>query len=271
MIALTLGPEPLTAAPLTPMPKWRPLSDVAAMVARECRRTIRSVDMLVTSLVIPVSIMLVFVVVFGGAIEKDGKYINYVVPATLILCSGFGSAVTAVSVAKDMREGIIDRFRTMPIFGASVLVGHVIASIARNLVSSALVVGVALILGFRPSADLGGWIVAGLYLVLAITAFTWISCAAGLVLSEEAAGSINFVFLFLPYVSSGFVSADTMPDWLQGFAHNQPFTPIIETLRDLLNNRDASAYGWAAIAWLVGILVVGYVASIALFRKRVAR
>ncbi len=109
-----------------------------------------------------------------------------------------------------------------------------------------------------------------LYLVLAITAFTWISCAAGLLLSEEAAGSINFVFLFLPYVSSGFVAADTMPAWLQGFANNQPFTPIIETIRDLLNNQDASGYGWWAIAWLVGLFAVGYVASLVLFRRRVA-
>jgi ABC-2 type transport system permease protein len=252
-------------------PTWRPLSDIGAMLTREFRRMLRSVDMIVTSLAIPVSIMLVFVVVFGGAIEKDGHYINYVVPATLILCAGFGSAVTAVSVAKDMKEGIIDRFRTMPIFGASVLVGHVIASVVRNLVSSVLVTGVALALGFRPSADLVHWILAILYLVLAITAFTWISCAAGLVLSEEAAGSINFVFLFLPYVSSGFVAAETMPTWLQGFAHNQPFTPIIETLRSLLNGSDASVYAPAAIAWLGGILIVGFVASMILFRRRVAR
>jgi ABC-2 type transport system permease protein len=250
---------------------WRPLSDIGAMTAREMRRALRSVDMIVTSLLIPVSIMLVFVIVFGGAIEKDGHYINYVVPATLVLCAGFGSAVTAVSVAKDMKEGIIDRFRTMPIFGTSVLFGHVIASVARNLVSSALVTGVALALGFRPAASLGGWVAAILYLVLAISAFTWLSCGLGLVLSEEAAGSINFVFLFLPYVSSGFVGADTMPSWLQGFAHNQPFTPIIETLRDLLSGKDPLQYGWAALAWLVGILIVGYALSLILFRRRVAR
>jgi ABC-2 type transport system permease protein len=261
----------MTTFALAPTLVRRPFSDIGAMVAREFRRTVRSVDMLVTALAIPVSIMLVFVVVFGGAIEKDGHYINYVVPATLILCAGFGSAMTAVSVAKDMKEGIIDRFKTMPIFGASVLVGHVVASVVRNLVSSALVTAVALAIGFRPSANLGEWLLANLYLVLAVTAFTWISCAAGLLLSEEAAGSINFVFLFLPYVSSGFVAAQTMPDWLQGFAQNQPFTPIIETLRDLLNGQDASANWPAAMAWLLGIGVVGYAASLILFRRRVAR
>jgi ABC-2 type transport system permease protein len=261
----------MTTITTTTATAWRPLSDIGAMTAREMRRAIRSVDMIVTSLLIPVSIMLVFVIVFGGAIEKDGQYINYVVPATLVLCAGFGSAVTAVSVAKDMKEGIIDRFRTMPIFGTSVLFGHVIASVARNLVSSALVTGVALALGFRPAAGLGGWVAAILYLVLAISAFTWLSCGLGLVLSEEAAGSINFVFLFLPYVSSGFVGADTMPAWLQGFAHNQPFTPIIETLRDLLSGKDPQQYGWAALAWLIGILIVGYALSLVLFRRRVAR
>jgi ABC-2 type transport system permease protein len=250
-------------------PTNRPLTDVGAMIARELRRTFRSVDMLITGLALPALIMCVFVIVFGGAAERDGHYIQYVVPAILILCAGFGSAVTAVSVAKDMREGIIDRFRTMPIFGASVLVGHVVASVLRNLSSSVVVVGVALLLGFRPAADTGHWILAVVYLVFAITAFTWLCCAVGLVLSEEAANSINFVFLFLPYLSSGFVPVGTMPGWLHGFADTQPFTPIIETMRSLVNNASAGTNGWLAIAWLGGVLIVGYAASLALFRRRI--
>jgi ABC-2 type transport system permease protein len=264
MSALIQTTEPTIAAPTI-----RPFTDIGAMVGRELRRTIRSVDMLITALVLPVSIMLVFVIVFGGAVEKDGNYINYIVPGTLILCTGFGSALTAVSVAKDMEEGIIDRFRTMPIFGASVLVGHVVASVIRNLVSSVLVIGVALGLGFRPSADFAGWVVTLIYIVFAITAFTWVCCAAGLVLSAEAANSVNFIFLFLPYISSGFVAAATMPAWLQGFADNQPFTPIIETLRALLNGTNPGADGWAAVAWLGGFLIAGFVASVLLFRRRV--
>jgi ABC-2 type transport system permease protein len=250
-------------------PTRRPLTDIGAMIARELRRTFRSVDMLITGLALPALIMCVFVIVFGGAAEHDGHYIQYVVPAILILCAGFGSAVTAVSVAKDMREGIIDRFRTMPIFGGSVLVGHVIASVLRNLSSSVVVIGVALLLGFRPGAELGHWILAAVYLVFAITAFTWVCCAAGLVLSEEAANSINFVFLFLPYLSSGFVPVSTMPEWLHGFANAQPFTPIIETMRSLLNNASPGTDGWLAIAWLGGVLIVGYTASLALFRRRI--
>jgi ABC-2 type transport system permease protein len=247
----------------------RPLTDIAAMVGRELRRTIRSVDLLVTGLALPALIMCVFVIVFGGAAEHDGHYIQYVVPAILILCAGFGSAITAVSVAKDMGSGIIDRFRTMPIFGGSVLVGHVVASVLRNLVSSAVVIGVALLLGFRPAADVGHWALAILYLVFAITAFTWVCCAAGLVLSEEAASSVNFVFLFLPYLSSGFVPVDTMPEWLRGFANNEPFTPIIETMRSLVNGTNPGTNGWLALAWLGGVLVIGYAASLVLFRRRV--
>jgi ABC-type multidrug transport system, permease component len=244
--------------------------DVGAMTGRELRRTLRSVDAIVTALLIPVSIMLVFVVVFGGAIQQDGGYIDYVVPGTLILCAGFGSASTAIAVAQDMKSGTINRFKTLPIFGPSVLVGHVASSVARNLVASALVTGVAIALGFRPHADSAGWIAATAFAVLVILAFTWLSCAAGLVLSVDAAGSINFVFLFLPYVSSGFVAPDTMPEWLGGFATYQPYTPIIETLRALLTGTDPGGQLWAALAWLVGILLVGYGASAALYRRRTA-
>jgi ABC-2 type transport system permease protein len=219
----------MTSQTLT-QPTSRPLVDIGAMIAREGRRMLRSVDMLVTGLALPALIMCVFVIVFGGAAQRDGHYIDYVVPAILILCAGFGSAVTAVTVAKDMREGIIDRFRTMPIFGGSVLVGHVVASVLRNLVASAVVIGVAALLGYRAHADAVHWAFAALYLVFAITAFTWLCCAAGLLLSEEAASSVNFVFLFLPYVSSGFVPVDTMPAWLRGFANTEAFTPIIETM-----------------------------------------
>jgi len=246
----------------------RPLTDIGAMVSRELRRTVRSVDLLISGLALPALIMCVFVIVFGGAAERDGRYVQYVVPAILILCAGFGSALTAVSVAKDMRAGIIDRFRTMPIFGGSVLIGHVVASVLRNLLASAIVIVVALLLGYRPEADLAHWVAAALYLGFAIVAFTWLCCAAGLLLSEEAASSINFVFLFLPYVSSGFVPVSTMPLWLRGFAQHQPFTPITETMRALLGNGDPGTNGWLALIWLGGVLVIGFAGSLILFRRR---
>lgn len=252
--------------------KSRPLADVAAMVGREIRRTVRSVDGLVTSFAIPVSIMLVFVVIFGGAIEQDGHYVDYVVPGTLILCLGFGSAATAVAVAQDMKSGTIDRFKTLPIFGPSVLFGHVVASVLRNIAASIPVVVAALLLGWRPAADAAGWIGAIGFGALVIIAFTWLACAGGLLLSVDAAASINFVFLFLPYISSGFVPVDTMPEWLRGFADHQPFTPIIETMRDLLTGTAVPAGTlWPALAWLAGILVVSYIAASALYRRRVAK
>ncbi len=241
--------------------------DAGAMVGRELRRTVRSVDSLVSALAIPVCIMLVFVVVFGGAIDDAGNYINYVVPGTLVLCVGFVSASTTVSVAQDKTSGTIDRFKTLPIFGASPMIGHVASSIIRNLATTIVVIGVALLLGFRSNADAAGWIAAVAFLIYAIIGFTWISCAAGLALSVEAAGSVNFVFLFLPYLSSGFVSIDSMPDWLQGFARNQPFTSIIETTRGLLGGTDVGPSVWPATAWIAGLIVVGYAASVYLYRR----
>jgi ABC-2 type transport system permease protein len=265
------GPAPLGAPAPEGTPLSRGLADIGAMVARELRRTTRSVDSLVTAFAIPVAIMLVFVVVFGGAIENDGRYIDYVVPGVLILCLGFGSASTAVGVAQDMTSGTIDRFKTLPIFGPSVLFGHVIASVLRNLAACVPVVGVALLLGYRPSADALGWLAAIGFAALAILAFTWLACLAGLFLSVDAAASITFVFLFLPYVSSGFVPVDTMPEWLRGFAEHQPFTPIIETLRSLLSGEGAGSSGWVALAWLAGVLVVSYLASTLAYRRRTAK
>lgn len=245
------------------------LADVVAMSGRELRRTLRSVDALITAFAIPVSIMLVFVVIFGGALESDGDYVNYVVPGTLVLCLGFGSAATAVAVAQDVTSGTVNRFKTLPILGSAVLHGHVISSVLRNLAACIAVLGVALLLGYRPEAGFGGWLAALLFVVLMILAFTWLSTLAGLFLSVDAAASINFVFLFLPYISSGFVPVGTMPAWLRGFAQHQPYTPIIETLRDLLSGRAPGGTLWVALAWLAGILVVGIVGSALAFWRRV--
>ncbi|WP_225226647.1 ABC transporter permease [Oerskovia gallyi] len=246
------------------------LRDVSAMTGRELRRTLRSVDGLVTALMLPVLIMLVFVVVFGGAIEDDGSYVGYVVPGILVLCLGFGSATAALSVAQDMTSGTINRFKTLPIFGPSVLWAHVLASTVRNLVSATLVLLVAVALGFTPGADLGGWVGVAGYLALMVLAFTWLSCLAGLVLSVDAAASFNMFFLFVPYLSSGFVQVETMPTWLHGFAMHQPFTPIIETLRALLSGTSAAGSLVPAIAWLVGMFAVSCALASVLYRRRTA-
>ncbi|WP_454042983.1 ABC transporter permease [Cellulosimicrobium sp. Marseille-Q8652] len=246
------------------------LRDVRTMVVRETRRQLRSVDGLITAFVLPVMIMLVFVVIFGGAISGD-DYIDYVVPGVLVMCLGFGSATAAVGVAQDMTSGTIDRFRTMPIFGPSALWGHVVASIGRNLASAVVVVGVAYALGFRADAGLGDWIGLVALAVLSVLTFTWLSVALGLVLSVEASQSVNFIFLFVPYLSSGFVPIDTMPSWLHGFAENQPFTPIIESFRGLLGGTPDATTILTAVAWLVGFLLVSCVAGAMLYRRRTAR
>jgi ABC-2 type transport system permease protein len=245
------------------------IADIATMTGREVRRTLRGVDSLITAFVIPVCIMLVFVVIFGGAIESDGDYVNYVVPGTLVLCLGFGSASTAVAVAQDVTGGTVNRFKTLPVFGASVLHGHAIASVVRNLAACIPVLAVALLLGYRPAAELGGWVGAIAFAVLMILAFTWLSTLGGLLLSVDAASSINFVFLFLPYLSSGFVPTDTMPAWLRGFADHQPYTPMIETLRDLLSGTAPGTSLWVALAWIVGILLVSYLGATIVFAGRV--
>ena len=263
-----LAPAPATA-PRSPVASA--VRDVTATVVRELRRTLRSVDGLVTAFAIPVAIMLVFVVIFGGAIDPTGNYIGYVVPGTLVLCLGFGSAMTAVSVAQDMTSGTIDRFKTLPIFGPAVLWGHVVASVIRNLASACVVLAVAVGLGFRTSVGVGSAVTIVGYVVLLVLAFTWFSAAAGLALSVDAAGSINMVFLFLPYLSSGFVDVSTMPRWLHGFADHQPFTPIIETLRGLFVGHAPSSTALTALAWLVGILVLSVWAGSRAYRRRTAR
>ncbi len=245
--------------------------DVRAMVGRSLRLSVRNVDALVTALALPIMLMLLFVYLFGGAIETGTAYVTYVVPGVILLCAGFGSSLTAVAVTQDMTGGIMDRFRSMDIGGAAVLGGHVVASIARNLMSTVLVLSVAFLIGFRPHADVGGWLAAIGILLLFVLAFSWASAAVGLIArSAEAAGGFTFFVMFLPYPSSAFVPIDTMPSWIHGFADHQPFTPVIESMRGLLLGTPVGNAPWLAIAWCGGILLVAVAASGYLFRRRIA-
>ncbi|MEN5074557.1 ABC transporter permease [Isoptericola cucumis] len=270
----TLAPGARTAPATTRTRAVRaPLRDVATMTRREARRSLRSVDGLITAFALPVLIMSAFVVVFGGAISggTGGEYIDYVVPGVLIMCLGMNSATAAIGVAQDMTTGTIDRFKTLPIFSLSALWGHVIASVVRNLASAAVVVLVALAYGFRPGADLGDWLGFAGFAVLAVVTFTWICVVFGLVLSVEASMSVSMIFLFVPYLSSGFVPVDTMPEWLHGFAQHQPFTPIIESVRGLLMGAPDASTIVTACVWLVGFLVASVVVGGVLYRRRTAR
>jgi ABC-2 type transport system permease protein len=267
------GPAATAAALPLPLPS-RPLAALAGAVTmsgRSLRMARRNVDVLLTSLLLPVLIMVLFVYLFGGAIDTGTRYVTYVVPGVVLLSAGFGAATTAVSVTSDMGGGIIDRFRSLDVAGASVLAGHVAASLVRNLASTVLVFGVAFLIGFRPSAGPLDWLAAAGILVLFIGAISWLSAAFGLLArSPEAAGGFSFVVMFLPYPSSAFVPIETMPGWLQGVAANQPVTPVIETLRGLLLGLPVGSSPARAVAWCLAILVASVAVSGVLFRRRTA-
>ncbi len=229
----------------------------------------RKPDALLTSLLLPVMLMLIFVYLFGGAIQSGTRYVTYVVPGVVLLCIGLGSSTTAVSVSEDVSRGVIDRFRALDIGGPAFLSGHVAASTVRNAASTVLVFAVAFLIGFRSPADPLAWLAATGLMLLLILAVSWVSAVAGLLVrSPEAASGFTFFALFLPYVSSAFVPISTMPGWIQGFARAQPATPVIETLRGLLSDHPIGSNAASAIAWCGGILVLSIGGSGILFQRR---
>ncbi|MFE9464980.1 ABC transporter permease [Streptomyces virginiae] len=240
-----------------------------ALAGRSLRISRRSPDALIAALMLPVMLMLIFVYFFGGAIDTGTQYVTYVVPGAMLLCAGFGAASTAVSVADDMRTGIIDRFRTLDIGGIPILAGHVAASVLRNLLSTTLVLAVALAIGFRPQAGPAALLAAAGLLLTYITAISWLAAVLGLLAkTPEAAGGFTFLMMFLPYPSSAFVPIETMPGWLHGFAEHQPLTPVIESLRALLLAQPAGSAPWTALTWCAGITAVAVVLAGVLFRSR---
>jgi ABC-2 type transport system permease protein len=248
------------------------LDDAGIMIGRSLRHTRRALDTLLIGILLPVMLLVLFVYVFGGAIAPDGAYLTYVVPGIVLLCAGYGAAAAGVPVANDMTTGTIDRFRSMPILKPAVLIGHVTASLLRNLFSTLLVLGVAFAIGFRPRASPLDWLLALAVLTLFILAMSWISVCFGLIASSvESASSFSFVVLFLPYLSSAFVPVETMPAVLRGFAEHQPMTPVIETLRGLMIGTPVAAQAWTAVAWFGGLLVLAYATATVLFRRRTAR
>jgi len=239
------------------------------MIARCVRLSRRNLDALLTSLILPILLMLLFVYLFGGAIGTGISYVSYVVPGVLLLCAGFGAGNTAVTVCQDMTGGIIDRFRSLDVPALAFLTGHVVASLVRNAASTILVLGVALLIGFRPHADTAAWLAAAGILLAFILAISWLAATAGLLTrSAETANAVTFLVMFLPYPSSTFVPIHTMPGWLQGFATNQPITPVVETLRGLLLGTPVGASPWRALAWCGGILLASVAVSAAAFRRR---
>lgn len=266
--APTGTPRPPSSAASRPVLGWR-VHDTLAMVDRSVRRELRAVDTLLLAVMLPIILMLMFVYVFGGAIQTDARYVDYVVPGILLLCTGYGAATTAVAVATDMTGGLMDRFRSLPTRPAAALTGHVAASVARNAVSTALVIGVAYLVGFRPTASPGDWVAVVGILLLYVLALTWVAVCLGLVASSaEAANGFSFAVLFLPYISSAFVPPSTMPPVLEWVATYQPITPVTDTLRGLFLGLPLGAEPWVALAWCVGFLLLARVWAVVLFRRR---
>ncbi len=245
------------------------LAECRALIVRGLRLSLRNVDGLITALALPIMLMLIFVYLFGGAVAPGGGYVDYVVPGVLIVCAGFGAGITAVTVSHDLTGSIIDRFRSMNVRGEALITGHVVASVTRSLVSTALVFAVAFAIGFRSSAGVLPWLGAMGILMLFVLALSWLAAAIGILArSPEAANGLTFLISFLPYSSSAFVAIHTMPSWMQGFAANQPATAVIDTIRDLLTNHPVGGSAGHAVAWSLAIIAASVVLSAALFRHR---
>jgi ABC-2 type transport system permease protein len=225
-------------APTQNRDRAHPLTDTNVMITRSLRRSLRDPEAFITALALPVILMLLFVYVFGGAFKAGvgvpGGYANYVVPGLIVLCASYSAGTTAVAVATDLSTGIVDRFRSMPIAAWTVLAGQIVASVSRNLLATALVIGAGLAVGWHPTAKPGDWLAAAALIVLFITALSWLAACFGLVAgSPEAATGATFILMFIPYLSTAFVPAGTMTRVLRPIAANQPFTPLIEAMRGL--------------------------------------
>lgn len=250
-----------------PLLGWA-VHDARMMIGRTLRRFPREIDTMIMAVMLPVMILLLFVYVFGGAIETGTEYVNYVVPGILLLCVGYGASATGVAVASDMTGGLMDRFRSMPVRPSSVLTGHVVASVVRNAVSTTLVIGVAFLIGFRPEAGPGRWLGVVALLALYVLALTWLAVCLGLLASSpEAANGFGFVITFLPYISSAFVPPETMPRVLELVATYQPVTPVTDTLRAWLLGMPDGANPWLAVLWCLGIGILTRAAAVLLFRR----
>ena len=216
--------------------------------------------------------MLLFVYVFGGAIDTgtaSGSYIDYMLPGILLITIASGVAYTSYRLFLDLKGGIFERFQSMPIARSAALWAHVLTSLAANLVSLAVVVGVALLMGFRSSANVLQWLAVAGILVLFILALTWVAVIAGLAAKTvDGASAFSYPLIFLPFISSAFVPTGSMPGPVAWFAEHQPVTPIVDSVRALLAGQPVPDDLWIALAWVVGILVVAYVAASAVYRRR---
>lgn len=247
------------------------VADTATLTGRSLRHVLRSPDTIVTTAVMPIAFLLLFTFVLGGAIDVgDAAYVDYLLPGILLITVASGVAYTSYRLFLDLQGGIVERFQSMPIARSSVLWAHVLTSIVANLVSLAVVVGAALLMGFRSSASIGAWLAVVGILALCTLALTWVAVVAGLTArSVDGASAFSYPLILLPFVSSAFVPTDSMPGPVRWFAEHQPVTAIVDALRALLAGEPVGAELWIALAWMLGVLALAATVATVLYRRRV--
>jgi ABC-2 type transport system permease protein len=245
------------------------LHDTGVLFGRSMRHILRSPDTIITVLITPVAIMLLFVYVFGGAIQAGtGNYVNYLLPGILLIAIASGISYTAFRLFTDRQNGLFARFHSMPVARSSILWAHVLTSLISNSISVVVIILVALIMGFRPGASVLEWLEVAGILVLFMLALTWLAVIPGLTAkSAEGAGAFSYPLILLPFISSAFVPTATMPDIVRVFAENQPVTSIVDTVRSLLNSEPIGNEIWIALAWCVGITVVAYFFAMRAYKR----
>jgi ABC-2 type transport system permease protein len=248
-----------------------PVGDTVILLRRSLRHVLRSPDTIVTTLIMPIAFLLLFVYVFGGAINAGpGSYVNYLLPGILLITIASGIAYTAFRLFMDLKGGIFERFQSMPIARSSVLWAHVLTSLVANLVSLVVVVLVALLIGFRSPAGVFAWLAVAGILVLFTLALTWIAVIPGLTAkSVDGASAFSYPLIFLPFLSSAFVPTQSMPGPVQAFAEHQPVTSIVNAIRDLLTGQPVDSDLNVALAWCVAILVVAYLVARLTYHRKI--
>jgi len=247
--------------------------DTGVLLGRSLRHITRSLDTIITTAIMPVGFMLLFVYVLGGAIQSGSdSYVSYLLPGILVITIASGVSYTAYRLFLDMQSGIFERFQSMPIARSSVLWAHVLTSLVANMISLAVVVLVALVMGFRSGAGVLAWLAVAGILVLFTLALTWLAVIPGLTAKTiDGASAFSYPLIFLPFVSSAFVPTATMPGPVRAFAENQPVTSIVNAIRALYTQQPVGNDIWVALAWCVGILIVAYYFAMATYRRKIAR
>jgi len=249
----------------------KPIKQTSILLGRSMRHILRSPDTIITVAITPIAMMLLFVYVFGGAIKTGTEnYVNYLLPGILIIAIASGVSYTAFRIFTDTQKGILSRFNSMPISRSAILWGHVLTSIVSNVISVVIIILVALLMGFRSSADVMQWLAVAGILLLFTFALTWLAVIPGLKAKTlDGASAFSYPLIFLPFISSAFVPTDTMPTVVRVFAENQPVTSIVEAIRALLNSGSVGNDLWIALSWCVAITIVAYFFAIRTYKRLV--